>query len=49
VEIYLTVKLHWFFCLRLGFVPASMIMAKEIKTERKNYKKEREKKEKSLY
>jgi len=24
-------------------------MAKEIKTERKNYKKEREKKEKSLY
>jgi hypothetical protein len=23
VEIYLTVKLHWFFCLRLGFVPAS--------------------------
>jgi hypothetical protein len=26
-----------------------MIMAKEIKTERKNYKKEREKKEKSLY
>jgi len=26
-----------------------MIMAKEIKTERKNYKKEREKKENSLY
>jgi hypothetical protein len=25
VEIYLTVKLHWFFCLRLGFVPASFI------------------------
>jgi len=23
MEIYLTVKLHWFFCLRLGFVPAS--------------------------
>ena len=24
MEIYLTVKLHWFFCLRLGFVPASI-------------------------
>jgi hypothetical protein len=27
VEIYLTVKLHWFFCLRLGFVPASFSFA----------------------
>ena len=28
MEIYLTVKLHWFFCLRLGFVPASIIKEK---------------------
>ena len=31
VEIYLTAKLHWFFCLRLGFVPASFFMFFERK------------------
>jgi hypothetical protein len=29
VEIYLTVKLHWFFCLRLGFVPASFFFTQK--------------------
>ena len=31
-DIYLTVKFHWFFCLKLGFVPASLCFSSLIRS-----------------